>query len=90
MIEIKFPSQLRDSLDFLKFIEDNNQNDDALSCVDVSRCFVAGESEFKKVRMLGLISIQPFFDREEITESKIQLGRGALGVDWTDCCWRWW
>ncbi|XP_062017684.1 probable carboxylesterase 18 [Rosa rugosa] len=101
--EHKFPSQLRDALDCLKYLDDHHR-DDAFSCADVSRCFVAGESaggnlahhvalgagelELKKVRVVGLVSIQPFFGGEERTESEIRLGRGALGLDSTDWCWR--
>ncbi|PRQ33855.1 putative carboxylesterase [Rosa chinensis] len=103
--EHKFPSQLRDALDCLKYLDDHH-SDDAFSCADVSRCFVVGESaggnlahhvaleagelELKKVRVVGLVSIQPFFGAEERTESEIRLGRGPLGLDSTDWCWPTW
>jgi len=72
---------------------------------DLSRCFLAGdsaggnlahhvalraaESEFKAVRIRGLVAIQPFFGGEERTDSELRLGRNTrLTLERTDFYWK--
>lgn len=72
---------------------------------DLSRCFLAGESagrnlahqvavraaehDFKRVSLLGLEAIQPFFGGEERVESEIRFSRGPfLTLDAIDWYWR--
>ncbi|KAJ4965787.1 hypothetical protein NE237_017636 [Protea cynaroides] len=72
---------------------------------DLSRCFLAGDSaggnlahhvavrsgetDFKRVKVIGQISIQPFFGGEERTESEIRLPKAPLiSVERTDWMWK--
>ncbi|GAB4835497.1 hypothetical protein Ancab_000406 [Ancistrocladus abbreviatus] len=72
---------------------------------DVSRCFIAGDSaggnvthnlgvtacgtEFKEVKIIGLIVIQPFFGGKEPVESEIRLeGAPIISQSRTDWMWR--
>ncbi|XP_038889726.1 probable carboxylesterase 18 [Benincasa hispida] len=73
--------------------------------VDVSRCFLAGDSaggnlahhvavragshDFKKVKIKGLIAIQPLFGGEERTDSEIQFKESPmLTLQQTDWSWK--
>ncbi|KAG6599119.1 putative carboxylesterase 18, partial [Cucurbita argyrosperma subsp. sororia] len=73
--------------------------------VDLKRCFVAGDSaggniahhmilksgdhEFRKLEIIGLIAIQPFFGGEERTESEIRLLKPPLlTIDRADWFWK--
>ncbi|XP_022999734.1 probable carboxylesterase 18 [Cucurbita maxima] len=73
--------------------------------VDLKRCFVAGDSaggniahhmilksgdhEFRKLEIIGLIAIQPFFGGEERTESEIRLLKAPLlTIDRADWFWK--
>ncbi|XP_043697776.1 probable carboxylesterase 18 isoform X2 [Telopea speciosissima] len=72
---------------------------------DLSKCFLAGDSaggnlahhvavrsgraDFKRVKVIGQISIQPFFGGEERTESEIRLVNAPLiSVARTDWMWK--
>ena len=72
---------------------------------DFSRCFIAGDSaggniahhvivrssdyNFKKVKIRGLIAIQPFFGGEERTESEIRFGETpTLNLERADWYWK--
>ncbi|KAJ4967515.1 hypothetical protein NE237_019364 [Protea cynaroides] len=72
---------------------------------DLSRCFLVGDSaggnlahhvavrsgktNFKRVKVIGQISIQPFFGGEERTESEIRLAKAPLiSVERTDWMWK--
>ncbi|XP_042516201.1 probable carboxylesterase 18 [Macadamia integrifolia] len=72
---------------------------------DLSRCFLAGDSaggnlahhvairsgkaDFKKVRVIGQISIQPFFGGEKATESEIRLVNAPIiSSARTDWMWK--
>lgn len=74
---------------------------------DLRRCFIAGESaggniahhvtvraaesEFKRVKIVGMILIQPFFGGEERRDSEIRFGRGyGLTLEMTDWFWKAW
>lgn len=72
---------------------------------DVSKCFLAGDSaganvahnvtlracgsEFRALKIKGLISIQPFFGGEERTDSELKLpGSFIVSVERTDKMWK--
>lgn len=73
---------------------------------DVSRCFVAGDSaganlahhvakracrsEFKKLKVIGLVAIQPFFGGEQRTEAEINLASidPLISIARTDWLWK--
>lgn len=101
--EHRCPSQYDDGFDVLKFIDQNvgALTDNA----DVSRCFLAGDSAganlahhvavrvgregLRKLKVIGLVSIQPFFGGEERTESEIRLDRiPFLSMKRTDWMWK--
>ncbi|KAK9167803.1 hypothetical protein Scep_002994 [Stephania cephalantha] len=54
----------------------------------VARRFAEEESEFRRVRVVGLVAIQPFFGGEERTESEIRLD-GAPLVSTPRADWHW-
>ncbi|TXG53407.1 hypothetical protein EZV62_022576 [Acer yangbiense] len=94
--EHQFPTQYEDGFDALKFLDDNV--DKLPVNVDPKLCFLAGDSaggnlahhlavkageyEFSRLKLMGLIAIQPFFGGEERTESEIRNFGGPL------CLWR--
>lgn len=101
--EHRFPSQYDDGEAILKFLDDNRavlpEN------ADLSKCFLAGDSAganlahhvavrvcragLREVRVLGLVSIQPFFGGEERTEAEIKLeGSPLISVVRTDWMWK--
>ncbi|CAH2044192.1 unnamed protein product [Thlaspi arvense] len=103
--EHRYPAQYDDGFDALRFIEENRgtvlpANADLSRCflagdsaggniahnvavrVCRARCFTA-------VKLVGLISIQPFFGGEERTEAEKRLvGMPLVSPDRTDWCWR--
>nr|DAD38977.1 TPA_asm: hypothetical protein HUJ06_013300 [Nelumbo nucifera] len=102
--ESRCPSQYEDGFDALKFL-DGRQFDGFPAKADLSKCFLVGDSaganlahqvacragvaEFREVRIIGLISIQPFFGGEERTESEIRLTRVPLvSLKATDLAWK--
>lgn len=74
------------------------------SCTDVTRCFLIGDSaggniahhmavradmcKFMKLRIIGLICLQPFFSGEERTESELRL-RKAIMLTLESADWMW-
>ncbi|KAK9095805.1 hypothetical protein Sjap_021302 [Stephania japonica] len=55
----------------------------------VARRFAEEESEFRRVRVVGLVAIQPFFGGEERTDSEIRLeGAPLVSTPRTDWHWR--
>ncbi|XP_010242026.1 PREDICTED: probable carboxylesterase 18 [Nelumbo nucifera] len=102
--EHRFPAQYDDGFDTLLFLDGRSCKGFPANA-DLSRCFIAGDSaganlahqtvcraakaEFRNLRVIGLISIQPFFGGEERTESEIRL-RGAplVPVEVTDWMWK--
>ncbi|KAI9168752.1 hypothetical protein LWI28_001513 [Acer negundo] len=101
--EHRFPTQYEDGFDALKFLDDNL--DKLPVNVDPKLCFLAGDSaggnlahhvavkaskyEFSRLKLMGLIAIQPFFGGEERTESEIQNSRGPLlSLEDTDWYWK--
>ncbi|XP_059452051.1 probable carboxylesterase 18 [Corylus avellana] len=102
--EHRFPSQYEEGFDVLRFIDEMDGRDLPPNA-DLNRCFIAGESAggnlahfvavrageyaFKRVNLLGLIAVQPFFGGEERVESENQLFWGpTLRLDRTDWYWR--
>ncbi|XP_059452326.1 probable carboxylesterase 18 [Corylus avellana] len=102
--EHRFPCQYEDGFDALRFIDEMDGRDMPANA-DLNRCFLAGESAggnlahhvavrageygFKRVKLLGLIAVQPFFGGEERVESEIRFSRGPiLSLDMTDWFWR--
>ncbi|KAJ4950951.1 hypothetical protein NE237_027783 [Protea cynaroides] len=92
-----------DTLKFLD--EEESDKFDFPANADLSRCFVAGDSaggnlahhvavragkaEFKRVRVIGQISIQPFFGGEEMTESEKRMVNAPLiSMARTDWMWK--
>jgi hypothetical protein len=77
----------------MRFI-DKMDGPDLLANADINRCFLAGEStrgnlayyvavrageyDFKRLKFLGLIVVQPFFGGEEQAKSKIRLSWGRF------------
>lgn len=101
--EHQFPCQYEDGMDALKFL-DNNLEELPIN-VNPKWCFLAGDSaggnlahhvavkageyNFTNLKMLGLISLQPFFGGEERTESEIKNDRNPLlSLDFTDWYWK--
>uniref|UniRef100_A0A7C9CXL6 Carboxylesterase n=1 Tax=Opuntia streptacantha TaxID=393608 RepID=A0A7C9CXL6_OPUST len=82
-----------------------NEIDGFPANADLTRCFLAGdsaggnlahhvavrwaESEFKAVRIRGLVAIQPFFGGEERTDSELRWGKNTrLPLKRTDFYWK--
>ncbi|CAL5184995.1 unnamed protein product [Lathyrus oleraceus] len=101
--EHRFPSQYEDGLEMLKFLDRNI--DVLGKSADITKCFLAGDSaggnlihhvavrasleKFQMLKLIGLISMQPYFGGEERTKSEIRLKRAPLcSMDKTDWCWK--
>ncbi|KAJ7975533.1 Alpha/beta hydrolase-3 [Quillaja saponaria] len=101
--EHRYPSQFDDGFDVLKFLDENH--DVLPQIADVSKCFLSGDSAggniihhlavrvyregFRVVKIIGLLSIQPFFGGEERTESEIRLdGVPFVSLYHTDWFWK--
>lgn len=99
-----YPSQYDDGFEVLKFLNDNGTTI-LPENADLSRCFLAGDSAganlahhvavracqtgFQTLKLMGVISIQPFFGGEERTEAEKQLvGAFLVSVPRTDWCWK--
>ncbi|GMH11877.1 hypothetical protein Nepgr_013718 [Nepenthes gracilis] len=98
------PTQYDDGFEALKFI-DRNKIDGFPANADVGKCFLAGDSaganlahhvavkacehEFKALKVIGLITIQPFFAAEERSDSELQLKSDPI-IPWerTDLFWK--
>ncbi|KAI9087896.1 hypothetical protein K1719_030226 [Acacia pycnantha] len=100
--EHRCPSQYDDGFDVLKFLDLDGYVLPEIA--DVSRCFLAGDSaganlahhlavrlcqeELRRVKVIGLVSIQPFFGGVDRTESEIRLdGAPLTSVYNTDWMW---
>ncbi|KAJ1417301.1 Lipase, GDXG, putative histidine active site [Sesbania bispinosa] len=101
--EYRYPSQYDDGEAVLRYLDENRSA--LPENADVSKCFLAGDSAganlchhvavracragFRSVRVIGLVSIQPFFGGEERTESEIRLeGSPLVSVTRTDWLWK--
>ncbi|KDP31593.1 hypothetical protein JCGZ_14818 [Jatropha curcas] len=102
--EHRYPCQFDDALDALKFI-DNSRIEGFSSQANLKQCFMAGDSagsnivhnvilkaskcEFSNIKIIGNISIQPFFGGEERTESELRLTKALfVSTARTDWIWR--
>nr|WIV69091.1 PUCXE14 protein [Pyrus ussuriensis] len=103
--EHRYPSQYEDGMDVLKFIDTTRIEGLDLNNVDITRCFLAGDSaggnlahhvviktsdhEFCQMRVMGLIAIQPFFGGKERTESETRLAKEGLAITLEQTDWYW-
>ncbi|CAK9327547.1 unnamed protein product [Citrullus colocynthis] len=102
--EHRYPSQYDDGFDALKFIDDLDSGTFPEKS-DFGSCFIAGDSaggnlahhvvvrsgdyDFKKMKIRGLIAIQPFFGGEERTESEIRFAKSpTLNLERADWYWK--
>ncbi|PRQ32996.1 putative carboxylesterase [Rosa chinensis] len=102
--EYRYPSAFEDGFDVLKFVDTENF-EGFPSIADLGRCFLAGDSaggniahhvavmagehEFLKMKVIGIIGIQPFFGGEERTESETKLKNTLiLSLEITDWYWK--
>ncbi|XP_027359186.1 probable carboxylesterase 18 [Abrus precatorius] len=101
--EHRYPSQYDDGESIIKFLDENRAA--LPENADVSTCFLAGDSAganlahhvavracksgLREVRIVGLVSIQPFFGGEERTASEVRLeGSPLVSVARTDWLWK--
>lgn len=101
--EHRYPSQYEDGFAAMKFIDENRAV--LPGNADVSKCFLAGDSaganiahhvtvrvcqsELQELRVIGLVSIQPYFGGEERTEAEVRLVDAPLvSVARTDWLWK--
>ncbi|KAE9449076.1 hypothetical protein C3L33_19022, partial [Rhododendron williamsianum] len=101
--EHRYPCQFEDGFDTLKFIDSNSSL--LPPNADLSHCFFAGESaganiahhvtlkaaahDFRKLKIVGLIAMQPYFGGEERTESERRLTKvPVVNVERTDWSWK--
>ncbi|KVI11729.1 Alpha/beta hydrolase fold-3 [Cynara cardunculus var. scolymus] len=104
--EHPYPAPHDDSFDVLKFLDDDHENSSKPlpENVNISRCFVAGDSaggnlahhvaqrasefNFRRLKVIGVLAIQPFFGGIERTDSEIRLdGTPPLSMKRTDWYW---
>ncbi|KDP31594.1 hypothetical protein JCGZ_14819 [Jatropha curcas] len=102
--EHPYPCQYDDGFETLKFV-DNSGIEGFSSQANLRQCFMAGDSagsnivhnvilkaskyEFSNVKIIGNISIQPFFGGEERTESELRLTKAPfVNMERTDWIWR--
>ncbi|KAH6832240.1 hypothetical protein C2S53_005589, partial [Perilla frutescens var. hirtella] len=101
--EHKYPSQYEDGFDVLKFIDSNilPAKIDLSNCFiggdsaggniahHVTVRAVEKAEEFSKIRIIGMVGLQPFFGGEERSESEVRLTKAPLlSVKQTDVFWR--
>jgi len=100
--EYRYPTQYEDGEAVLKFLDENKSV--LPENADVSKCFLAGDSaganlahhvavrackaRLQRIRVIGLISMQPFFGGEERTEAEIRL-EGSLMISMARTDWMW-
>lgn len=103
--EHRCSSQYDDGFDAVKFLDSSASNHILPPGADLGRCFLTGDSSggnllhhvavracehsFERVRLRGLIALQPFFGGEERTESEIRIGNGAPGLSVERADWYW-
>ncbi|KAM5550150.1 putative carboxylesterase 18 [Rosa sericea] len=101
--EHRYPCQYDDGFDVLKFIDDSQSS--LFEGANLAQCFLAGDSsggniahhvairasghEFRNLKVVGILAIQPFFGGEERTESEKRLKSVPLvNVERTDWMWK--
>ncbi|XP_047318535.1 probable carboxylesterase 18 [Impatiens glandulifera] len=98
--ENPYPAQYDDGFDVLKFLD---EEDEKIENADLSRCFLAGDSaggniahhvakrfsenNFQRLKVIGMIAIQPFFGGEERLESELRLSF-IVNIKRTDFVWK--
>ncbi|XP_044510816.1 probable carboxylesterase 18 [Mangifera indica] len=102
--EYRFPCQQDDGVDVLKFLDTTNI-EGFPACANLNHCFIAGDSAggnlahqvtlgaietyFRKLKIIGLITIQPLLGGEERTESEVRLHKSTLmPMERTDWMWK--
>ncbi|KAI3771902.1 hypothetical protein L6452_03074 [Arctium lappa] len=104
--EHPYPAPHDDCFDVLKFLDDDHENGSKTlpENVNVSRCFVAGDSaggnlahhvaqrasefNFRRLKVIGVMAIQPYFGGIERTNSEIELdGTPPMSMKRTDWYW---
>lgn len=102
--EHRYPSQVEDAFDVLKFVDENPNFEGFPTDVDLSRCFIMGdsaggnlahhiavkacESEFTNLKFIGLVVLNPFLGGEERTKSELDLV-GAPFISVEGSDWGW-
>lgn len=104
--EFRYPSQYEDGFDVVRFLDDDNNWIHLRQMAGLSRCFVAGdsaggnvahhvakrasESQFRHLKVIGLVALQPFFGGEERTDSEkraVESSIYGLSLNRTDFFW---
>ncbi|XP_008237835.1 PREDICTED: probable carboxylesterase 18 [Prunus mume] len=98
----RYPCQYDDAFDVLKFMENDGHYFEG---ANLKQCFLAGDSAggniahhvalrcsghvFQNLKVVGILSIQPFFGGEERTEPERRLvGVPVVNLERTDWMWR--
>ncbi|XP_051148334.1 probable carboxylesterase 18 [Andrographis paniculata] len=102
--EHRYLAQYDDGFDVLKFLDD--RSDVLPENADISQCFLAGDSaggnlahhvakracqsEFNRLKVMGVVAIQPFFEGQERTRSEIELAGvdAVVSTERTDWMWK--
>nr|GEW71973.1 alpha/beta hydrolase fold-3 [Tanacetum cinerariifolium] len=99
--EHRYPSQYDDAFDVLKFLDDGKN---LPKNADLHRCFVLGDSaganlghhvcirssqiSFQQLKIIGLVSLQPFFGGKERTAAELSTEKSqGLALNQTDFFW---
>ncbi|KAL8227682.1 hypothetical protein R6Q57_015266 [Mikania cordata] len=102
--EFRYPTQYEDGFNILKFLDDVQNRDTLPKNADLSRCFVFGDSaggnlahhvcirasqyEFQQIKVIGLVTLQPFFGGEKRAASEVSSeNRLGLHLNQTDYYW---
>ncbi|KAD4982974.1 hypothetical protein E3N88_19645 [Mikania micrantha] len=102
--EHRYPSQYEDGINVLKFLDDENNRKNLPAKADLQRCFVSGDSsganiahhvcieaskiKFQQLKVIGLVTLQPFFGGEERAASELSSeNRLGLHLNQTDYYW---
>ncbi|EEF34015.1 Arylacetamide deacetylase, putative [Ricinus communis] len=101
----RYPAQYEDCFDTIKFIDETGV-EGFPSHANLKHCFLAGDSaggnivyhvmvrarkhEFRSIKLIGAMLIQPFFGGEERTESEITLDGQVpfVNIERTDWMWK--
>lgn len=102
--EHRYPAQYDDGFDVLEFL-DKEKDRILPPNADLSRCFLAGDSaggnlahhvavracrsDFTHLKVIGVVSIQPFFGGEERTKAEKELAEIDLLVSVKRTDWMW-
>nr|XP_017245892.1 PREDICTED: probable carboxylesterase 18 isoform X2 [Daucus carota subsp. sativus] len=100
--EHRYPAQYEDGFDVLEFLDGDRKV--LPECANVSWCFLAGDSaggnlahhvgkkaceaNFSRVKVVGVVAIQPFFGGQERTESEKMKNQIFITTKRTDWAWK--